>query len=108
MFREERYLRFGDTQSVGRKVNTRLVALEHVQSEQQVHRLAFQYRERYWQEHVPKLNLRGVNTAENLRGSDTLSHSREPLVKESHDATGFSAFRRYWSQLAHVLMSGTH
>jgi hypothetical protein len=94
VLRKERNADLTDAQAVGREVNAGLVALEHVEAKEEVHRLAFQHRKGDREEEVAQLHLRRVDTTKNLGRPNAFSNACEPLVDQTHDATRLGALWR--------------
>lgn len=82
-----------DDQSALFEVDTRLVAPEHVQTQEQVDVFSFHDRERARQEHLSDFDLRGVDPTKNVGGADPLGDTTVATINEAHDVACDGAFR---------------
>lgn len=73
------------------EVYASLVALEHVQAQEEVDVLALHDGEAAGEVHVSDLDLGGVYAAQDGGGAYAAGDAGEALVDETHDAAGFSA-----------------
>lgn len=75
------------------EVDAGLVALEHVEPEQQIHVLAFHDGEAAGEEQAADFDLGGVYPPEDIGGSDSAGDAGVALVDQAHDTAVFGAGR---------------
>ena len=71
------------------------MSLQHVQSEQHVHGLLLQDRERRRQKHVLDLDLAHVNTAQDALRADPLGDAAPARVHQAHNVTALGTGGRH-------------
>ena len=92
---EEGDLDVADDEPAFLQVDAGLVALEHVEAEQQIHVFAFHDGEAAGEEEAADLDLRRVHAAEDLGRADAAGDAGEALVDQPHDAACFGARGRH-------------
>ena len=88
-----------DHESVFIQVDTGLVALQHVEPEQEVHIFAFHDGEATGEIGGADFDLGRVDAAEDLGGAHAASDARVSSINEAHDVAGFGTPRRHDGRL---------